>query len=187
MNGAEDLKALLRPLGVYRMEDSFFGAELDSVGSALDVLEEHLEEIQQEMLADSARGEGLDRLIALFPRRPAAEQPEQMAAALVALMRIGDDSFTLRAINDTVTGCGVAAEVAETGVNRVSVFFPSVRGIPDAFDRMREIVEEILPAHVAVEYRFWYQTWGELSRYNLTWRAIEEQAMTWRQLEILEQ
>ncbi len=187
MSSAEDLKQLLRPLGVYRLENSFFGAELDSVGSALDALEQTIEDIQQEMLPDTARGEGLERLAALFRRRPAAEQPEQMAAALAALLRIADDSFTLRAINDTVSGCGVNAVVEETGINRVSVWFPSVRGIPAAFDRIQEIVEDVLPAHVGVEYQFWYQTWGELNRYALTWRTVEQQAMTWRQLEILEQ
>ena len=187
MSGAEDLKQLLRPLGVYRLENSFFGAELDSVGSALDELERNLEQIQREMLPDTAREEGLERLATLFRRRPAAEQPEQMAAALAALLRIGDDSFTLRAINNTVTGCGVDAVVEEIDINRVAVWFPSVRGIPAAFDRVREIVEDVLPAHIGVEYRFWYQTWGELNRYALTWRTVEQQAMTWRQLEILAQ
>ena len=187
MSSAEELKQMLRPLGVYRLENSFFGAELDSVGKALDALEQQIENIQQEMLPDTARGEGLERLASLFRRRPVAEQPEQMAAALTALMRIGDDSFTLRAINDTVTGCGVGAAVEETGTNQVSVWFPSVRGIPMHFDRIREILEDVLPAHVGVEYRFWYQTWGELSRYALTWRTVEQQEMTWRQLEILEQ
>lgn len=187
MSGAEDLKQLLRPLGVYRLEHSFFGAELDSVGGALDELEQSLEEIQREMLPDTARGEGLERMAALFRRRPVAEHPEQLAAALAALLRIGDDSFTLRAINSTVTGCGVGAVVEEAGINRVAVWFPSVRGIPAAFDRIREIVEDVLPAHVEVAYRFWYQTWGELESYALTWRTVEQQGMTWRQLEILEQ
>ena len=187
MSGAEDLKRLLRPLGVYRLDNSFFASELESVGGALDELEQTLEKIQREMLPDSAREEGLERLAALFRRRPVAERPEQMAEALAALLRISDDSFTLSAINNTVTGCGVGAVVKEAGINRVTVWFPSVRGIPAAFDRVREIVEDILPAHVEVEYRFWYQTWGELDSYGLTWRAVEQQAMTWRQLEILEE
>lgn len=187
MSGAEDMKQLLRPLGVYRLENSFFGAELDSVGGALDELEQTLEKIQREMLPDSAREEGLEQLAGLFRRRPVTERPEQMAAALAALLRIGDDSFTLHAVNNTVTGCGVGAVVEENGVNRVSVWFPTVRGVPTSFERIREIVEDVLPAHVEVSYRFWYQTWGELSNYGLTWRTVEQQEMTWRQLEILEQ
>ncbi len=185
MSGAQDLKQLLRPLGVYRLENSFFAAELDSMGSALDALEQRLEEVQREMLPDTARGDGLDRLAALFQSKPEAEDAQGLAQALAALLRIGDDSFTLDAINSTVAGCGLDAVVTETGVNQVAVLFPKVRGIPRNFARVQENVEDILPAHVGIEYRFWYQTWGEVNSYGLTWRAVEERGMTWYEFEIL--
>lgn len=185
MSGAQDLKQLLRPLGVYRLENSFFGAELDSVGGALDALEQRLEEVQREMLPDTARGEGLVRLAALFQSKPEAEDAQGFAQALAALLRIGDDSFTLDAINSTVVGCGLNAVVEEMGVNRVAVRFPGVRGIPRNFERVRENVEDILPAHLDIQYRFWYRTWGELNSYGLTWGTVEERGLTWYDLEIL--
>jgi len=185
MNG-ENLKELLRPLGVYQLEDSFLGAELESLGGALDQNQEELERIQREMCLATAQDEGLENVAQLFVRRPVASNPQRMAAALAALLRIGGDSFTLSAINDTITGCGLNADVTETdSPNTVEVRFPEVAGIPEGFEEMRQIIEDILPAHLLVKYVFWYQTWALLESRGLTWRKIEESRTTWRQLETM--
>jgi len=186
MSNASCLKDLLRPLGVYKLEDSFLGAELDSLGRALDELQEQLELVQREMCLTTAQGEGVERVAALFARRPVTQDPQQLALSLAALSRIGADSFTLSSINDTIAGCGLNAVVAEgdaPGV--VAVRFPQVAGVPEGFEYMRAIIEDILPAHLLVQYLFWYQTWEELNARQLTWQAIHEQGMTWEEFETL--
>lgn len=186
MSNASCLKELLRPLGVYKLEDSFLGAELDSLGKALDGLQERLEEVQREMCLTTARSEGVERMAALFARRPVTQDTDQMAAALAALTRIGGDSFTLEAINDTIVGCGLNAVVSEgnePGV--VAVHFPDVAGVPEDFAHIRTIIEDILPAHLLVQYLFWYQTWEELNARQLTWRDIHNQGLTWEAFETL--
>ncbi len=186
MNNAICLKELLRPLGVYKLEESFLGAELDSLGNVLDGLQEQLEQVQREMCLTTARDEGVERMAALFARRPVTQNPRQMAASLAALARIGGDSFTLRAINNTIAGCGLNAEVAEgdePGV--VMVRFPDVAGVPAGFEQMRVIIEDILPAHLLVQYLFWYQTWGGLHDRGLTWQDIQDQNLTWEAFETL--
>lgn len=186
MSNASCLKELLRPLGVYKLEDSFLGAELDSLGKTLDGVQEQIEEMQREMCLTTARSEGVERMAALFARRPVTQDTDQMVAALAALARIGGDSFTLEAINDTIVGCGlnaVVSERSEPGV--VAVRFPDVAGIPEGFARMRTIIEDILPAHLLVQYLFWYQTWEELNGRQLTWQNIHDQSMTWEAFETL--
>lgn len=186
MSNASGLKDLLRPLGVYKLEDSFFGAELDSLGKALDEMQERLEEVQREMCLTTARGEGLEQMAALFARRPVTQDVRQMAASLAALARIGGDSFTLKAVNSTIAGCGLNATVSEAdGPGVVTVRFPEVPGIPEGFERMRAIIEDILPAHLLVQYLFWYQTWEELNARQLTWQDIHDQDMTWEAFEML--
>ena len=59
MSNAAEMKDLLRPLGVYKLEDSFLGAELDSLGKALDQLQEQLELIQREMCLATAQDAGV--------------------------------------------------------------------------------------------------------------------------------
>lgn len=186
MSNASCLKDLLRPLGVYKLEDSFLGAELDSLGKALDELQEQLELVQREMCLTTAQGEGVERMAALFARRPVTQDAGQLALSLAALSRIGADSFTLKAVNDTIAGCGLNAVVSEgDGPGVVAVRFPQVAGIPEGFESMRAIIEDILPAHLLVQYLFWYQTWEELNARQLTWQDIHGQNMTWEVFESL--
>ena len=115
-----------------------------------------------------------------------AQEAPQLRSALAALLRIGGDSFTLEAINDAIAGCGIRAKVEESedsGMVRVS--FPNVPGIPDGFAEMSAIIEDVIPAHLAVEYVYWYITWNLLEGKFSTWQALEEAALTWTQLEEL--
>ena len=68
MSNASNLKDLLRPMGVYRLEDSFLGAELECLGGVLDELQEQLEQVQREMCLTTAQGEGVERMAALFAK-----------------------------------------------------------------------------------------------------------------------
>lgn len=186
MSNAAYIKELLRPLCVYKLENSFLGAEVDSLGLALDQAQEVLERIQQEMCLTTARAEGLAAMSELFVRSPVTNDPQQMASSLASLMRIGADSFTLTAINDTICGCGlnaIALETDEPGV--VIVRFPDTPGIPSGFDEMRCIIEDILPAHLLVRYLFWYVTWKELEGRLLTWQMVRAENMTWEEFETL--
>ena len=175
------LKELLRPLGVYDLEAPFNGGELEAAGLALDRAAEALEEAGRESCLATAESWGLEQMIRLFVRRPVAEDPRAMGEALAALLRIGGDSFTQEAINDTLTGCGLPARVVEEGAGVVTVFFPGVPGIPVGFEDMRPIIEDILPVHLEVHYQFWRLIWSELEANFPTWRALE--GRTWSELE----
>lgn len=183
MSHARYLRDLLRPLGVYDLEATFNGGELDAQGEALDGAMDWVEEVQQESSLATAEDWGLEKIASLFVRRPVASQPRKLAAALAALMRIGGDSFTLAAINDTITGCGIPAVVKETGTGQVSVSFPGVAGEPKGFQELKKIIEDILPAHLGIEYDFWFLTWQELEDNFPSWQSIEDLELSWTQLE----
>lgn len=183
MKHAECLRDLLRPLGVYNLEAPFNGGELDAQGEQLDKLMAWLEEIQRESSLATAEGWGVEDIAKLFLRRPVAAEPRKLAAALAALLRIGGDSFTLEAINDTITGCGVPAVVKETGKEQVSVSFPGVAGEPANFEELKKIIEDILPTHLDIEYDFWYLTWIELEAHFHSWKEIKDPELSWDQLE----
>lgn len=177
------LRELLRPLGVYDLEAPFNGGELDTQGQALDRFLESLEEIHRESSLTTAEDWGLEQIARLLVRRPVADEPRALGDALAALLRIGGDSFTLAAINDTIAGCGVPALVKELGVGQVAVFFPGIAGEPQGFEEMKKIIEDILPAHLGISYKFWFITWAELEEKFPTWQSIEEKNLTWSGLE----
>lgn len=183
MSHSAYLKELLRPLGVYDLDAPFNGGELDAQGAALDGVMEALEEVQREALLTTAESWGLENIAQLLARRPVTSQPRQLAAALAALLRIGGDSFTLAAINDTISGCGIPAQVAEVAVGEVAVSFPGVAGEPAGFQELKRIIEDILPTHLLIVYHFWYLTWLELEGKFPSWQSIEERNLTWSGLE----
>lgn len=177
----ERLVELLGPLGVYDLRDGTINrGELAAYGGQLDAVEEFLNVTAREMSLAAAEGFGLEKIEALLPYRPICETAEQRRQALAALMRIGGDSFTVAAVNDTLQGCGVNAR-AEDGdrPGYVEVSFPDVAGIPEGFARLRTIIEEILPCHLGVTYSFWYNTWAAMGVRYPTWGQAQSQGMSW--------
>lgn len=176
------LKELLSPLGVYDMT-GIGGAELESVGAALDPCGTLLERTEREMSLATAQDEGLEAVASLLARRPVTNDPARLREALAALLRVGGDSFTLSAINDNLIGCGLNAVASETGTpGVVQVRFPDVAGIPEGFEEMRVILEDILPCHLEIEYEFWRASWTLVERLFPTWGDVVEGA-TWEQVE----
>lgn len=154
------------------------------LGALIFGVEAAMEEVQREMLICTAEGRGLEAVEALLARKPVAASLERRRAALAALLRIGGDSFTLTAINDNLKGCGLNAVASETetpGV--VEVRFPDVPGIPDGFESMRAILEDILPCHLDIRYVYWYITWALMEERFATWGDIEKLGPTWEELE----
>ena len=184
MSFGQNLRDLLTPLGVSRWEGSFQWGELQSEGAALDGVAEPLAEFQREMNLVTAQGEGLAGLQALLGVDPGARDKEELRLALAALLRIGRDSFTLAAMNDTLRGCGLPARGEETGDPlHLVVSFPGVGGIPADLDRMQTIIQAILPCHVWVEYALSAMTWGALESRFLDWDSLEGDKITWTDLE----
>lgn len=185
MRGYSDfLRDFLRPLGIYDLSPgSLSNSELEALGSGFDGVSQRMDYVERESALSTAEGEGLDRMEALFARTPVHYSVPLRRQALAALLRIGGDSFTLSAINDTVSGCGIPAVVKELGKGRASVSFPGVAGEPDNFQELKKIIEDILPAHLGIQYDFWYLTWQELEDNFPSWQSIQNLGLSWAQLE----
>ena len=181
MSYADHLRALLAPLGVYDLKAPINGAALDIKGAALDEAAQLLEEMERECDLTTAESWGLEAWKSLFDLLPAASDAEGLRRSMQALLRIGTHSATLATIRDTLSGCGLSVTVQELGVGRVGLSFPGVMGAPEQFDRLKYNIEQILPAHVGVEYILRYLTWEDLERMGLTFGDLS--ALTWDRLE----
>ena len=185
MGCCDDLKALLAPLGLYDLSAGTRNeAELFALGGALDGVDAALETAEREALVSTAVGEGLTLREVLLPWRPAAETLAERRAAIRALHGIDGDSLTLAAVNRAIQGCGIRARVQETGVGTVEVWFPGQKGVPAQFERIRRILLDILPCHLAVKFCFRYLTWEEFEERALPWAAVEAAGTTWEGLEL---
>ena len=181
MKHEDVLVGLLRPLGTFALKAGTADrGELAAYGAELDRAAAELDEAAREGDLATAESWGLERVEELLPYRPVCQTAQQRRQALAALLRIGGDSFTLAAINDTLRGCGLNAR-AEEGERpgHVTVSFPDVAGIPEGFARLRAIIEDILPCHLGIAYSFWYNTWAALGARYPTWAQAEAQGLSW--------
>lgn len=176
---------LLRPLRVYQLgEESLSGAELFAAGAGLDGAAAALERALRESILLTAEEEGLALRERLFTRIGARMTPELRREAIAALSRVGGDGFTPDGINETIGGCGVRAVAEETGeMGTVRVTFPQVAGEPEDFARIREVILDIMPCHLAVDFYFRFLTWQECEEQGYTWERIEGAAHTWESFE----
>ena len=181
MRYSDHLRTLLRPLGVYDLSTgSLSGSELDALGHGLDGLSGRLDYVERESALATAEGEGLDRREALFARTPVHYSTELRRQAIAALLRIGGDCFTLTDINNTISGCGINALALEKDrFGYIRIIFPDVAGIPEGFEQIKEIILDIIPCHLEVEFYFRYLTWADCEAQQYTWAFVEENEHTW--------
>mgnify|MGYP004732996813 CR=1 FL=1 len=178
------LSNLLGPLCIYDMESGPGYGELVAVGDALDKADLGCETVERECTVATAEDYGLECYEDLFPYKPIYSDLEGRRQAIMCLLQIREGSYTVDALNKTISGCGISARVSETDTKyTVKVVFPGTRGIPDKFEGIKRIVEQILPCHLDVIYDFVYLTWQELEKARFTWKFIEDNNMTWDILE----
>ena len=145
---------LLRPLRVYRLDEgSLSGAGCTPRARDWTPQLRRWRRRRVRGVLMTAEDEGLSRREQLFSRVGARTTPALRRLAIASLLRVGGDGFTLEAVNQTISGCGVRAVAAETdeqGVVRVT--FPQVAGEPEDFARIRDIILEIMPCHLQVDF-----------------------------------
>ncbi len=186
MRHAEKIKELLRPVGIYRLSDAYQSAEWEAVGAALDSRFQTVAYWERESILSYAEDVGLTRWAALFPHPPAAQDTAGLRTALTALAGIGEDSFTLPAVNASLKGCGLPAVVRETDTRDVvEVSFSGIPGIPADFAAMKAIIEDILPCHLEVKYRFWYLTWVQFEARFPLFQRLDDSGLDWTAIETL--
>lgn len=186
MGYGEHLRRFLRPLGIYELRSgSLSGSELDALGWGLDKISARLDYVERESALATAEDEGLRRRELLFARTPVNYSTELRRQAIAALLRISGDSFTLADINNAISGCGINAIVEEGDqFGYVSVIFPDVAGIPEGFAQIRDIILDIIPCHLEVDFHLRYLTWHECEAYPYTWAVVHEKEYTWYGFEL---
>ena len=177
------IKELLRPLGLYALDEGYGAMEIDTIGAVLDELSAEADAMERESLLATAEDWGLDSWEQLFPYRSLTADIESRRASVAALMRIDGRSFTLAALNDTVKGCGCNAAVSEGEGRKILVHFPDIMGVPENFPLASKQIESILPCHLEIEYVFRYPTFADFDAAGITWAQLDALALSWAELE----
>lgn len=186
MGYAAYLQDLLRPLGVYDFSPGTFScSETEAMGAELDRCGEQVEYVERESILLTAQDKGLELRESLFAKRPVQVSQQLRREAIMALLRISADSFTLDEINRAISGCGIKAQAQETGhYGYIRIIFPDVPGIPEGFEQIKSVILDLIPCHLETEFYFRYITWAECERQGFTWAMVEQQEHTWYTFEL---
>ena len=178
------MRALLEPVGVYKLTGGPGGAELTALGAALDGVNGETETMDRECTVQTAESFGLTSYERLLPSRIPSLTISQRRMVIEALLSIDGTSFTLDKLNATLAGCGIRAHVEETDRHYiVRVSFPGTNGYPDGIEQIMERIEAILPCHLNCEYIITFCRCMDLEAYYKHWAELDDAKISWGDLE----
>ena len=179
----EDLLVnLLQPLGVYSFQEhSFSLGEWQALGDGLDECCAAMQDMQAETIVSTASEMGLEQYEALFRSIPPENSVAARRLAIQGFLCISGDSFTKEALEKCLNACGTQCALSEPGDSTVKVRFPNVMGYPTGLEWKKQLIEEILPCHLRIEYDYRWCTWGECRQYGLLWADVSK--MSWYEWE----
>ena len=149
MGYGDYLKALLRPLGLYKLEDSINGSELESIGGELDLAAQQVETLELEMNPLTAEDYGLENYRTLFLHKPAGSGPEPLRADLTTLLRLHNQVLTPARAAEALEAWGLDASISDDGNYVVTVTFHTA---PEDLSAAKAAIEALLPCHLQVNY-----------------------------------
>jgi len=176
MGCEQDLRNLLAPLGVYRLQPgSYSGGELAALGAALDTMEAELDRILREAFPETAEDMGLLAWEAILPGISPLRTPGPRRTAIRANLCVTDNGFTPEAIVRGLAACGLVCQVTERADRMLEVSLPDLRGRPPQLEKLEALVRSVLPCHLDMVWVFCYCPWQEIS--HLTWGDLKTR--TW--------
>lgn len=148
MSYAEHIKATLRPLHIYELDVGLGCNELEAEGAALDEIFDSLISCESDMLPQTASETGLARLEELLPFKPAAGSLTERRSAVAALLT-PNGGCSIKALNQSLAGCGAAATVEEgEEPEQVIVSIAAETGL----EELKSRIEQIIPCHLEIVY-----------------------------------
>jgi hypothetical protein len=157
---------------------------LEAEGEQFDQLRIDLEEQLNQRFASTATWDlpAWEEELGIVP--PAGQSISERRAVIRSKMR-GIGKFSGRLIKNVVEAYdnGVVDVAFDPPTGTFTVTFVSTWGIPPNYADAVRLVEEIIPAHLLVEFAFTYLSFGVLESAGLTVGELESEGLTYGQLE----
>lgn len=108
-----------------------------------------------------------------------ASQSDVLRKERIAAKLTGAGTSTKEMIRQTAASYAYGKiEILEDNENYIfRIRFADERGIPKNMDNLKLTIEEIKPAHLAVEYVYTYNTWADIQNAKMMWS--EASGYTW--------
>jgi len=182
----KQLAALLRPLGVYRLEPgTLVWCELNSYAAGIALVAGALEETERELCIKTAQGYGLEMWEAAvfgsaFPDLPAENRRRMLMAAL----SVQPDGWSLGALERALEGVGITASIREHPADeRLSVAVESYHGRAADYSAILERLQRFLPAHLEFSLEMGEFSWEDFDEREYPWDQWDQLDLDWERWE----
>jgi hypothetical protein len=178
MNNAERMMQYLPP---YYQESRVMRAIAEAQGTEVASLWATLDDILKQFYVETATEWGLDLWEKMLGLTNYAGKPiDQRRSRIISKLR-GYGTVTVNLIKNVAESYvyGTVEVTENPAVYSFTIKFVDPRGIPPNLDDLKAAIEEIKPAHLAVEYQFTYTVWGELNTWAKTWGDLNALGLTW--------
>ncbi|BBI31461.1 YmfQ family protein [Cohnella abietis] len=168
----------------YYATSRIMSSNIDAQGAELDKLWHALNEVLEQNFIFTATW-GLDLWeVELGIATDYSKPTDQRRSVILSKIRgIGSVTINLiKSVAESYDG-GTVDVTVQNGAYTFIVKFVDTLGIPPNLDDLKQAIEEIKPAHLAVEYAFTYSTFGRLQESGISFGGIEAAAVSFGQLE----
>lgn len=168
----------------YYQESRVMQAIAEAQGSEINSLYATLDEILMQFYVETATEWGLDLWEQMLGLKSYSGKPlDHRRSRIISKLR-GIGTVTVNMIKNVAESYvyGTVEVTENSAAYSFTVKFVDPRGIPPNLDDLKAAIEEIKPAHLAVEYQFTYTVWGELNTWGKTWGDLNTLGLTWEQI-----
>lgn len=181
MTSLEEMIKILRPSGIYRLEeDSVVYRELQTYAEQFDRVSAKLNEVLREAMVQTAASYGLDGMEHLLGHSGAGLTEEQRRGMIICRLSSASRGFTRPGVERTLKTLGYNGEITEDFENGVLIFEPlgGNAGAED-YGALIEEIRAILPAQLRFSFAVAAPTWDELDARDKTFAAWDGAALPW--------
>lgn len=180
MNSADNMKSYLPD---YLRGSQVVLSILNAQGVEIDQLKAGVYDVLSQFYVETATW-GLELWEEMIGLKSYAGKPlDQRRSRIISKLR-GMGTVTVSLIKNVAESYiyGTVEVMEHPEAYSFTVKFIDTRGIPPNLDDVKAAIEEIKPAHLAVDYQFTYTTYGEIKGWGLTYGQTKALGLTYGQL-----
>jgi uncharacterized protein YmfQ (DUF2313 family) len=138
------------------------------------------------LFIDTADSDTISRWEKIFNLTVAPEDDMSYRRSRIISRIKGQGTFTVAFVKNVAESFenGEVDIIEDNGNYAFTVKFVGTKGVPPNLDDLKDVIEELKPAHLAVVYEFTYLSWSEHDNYNKAWEDWDNLNLTWSEFEV---
>lgn len=177
-------KELLKLLPPIYQDSSFIKYIINSLTIEINLFNEYLQDLLNNLYVDTATW-GLDYFEKELGITTDINKSCEERRELIKTKKAGQGTTTIQMIKDTAniyTGGNIDI-LEENEINKFTIKFIDIKGIPRNLIDFENTIKDIKPAHLNYEIVFFYNVWKFIMDGSLKW--VDISTKTWEQISIL--